>query len=127
MKKAAVVIGTMAGIVCTGCGALSLGTTKVDLTPYMEVKFSGYDSYGSAWVELDSDKFEEDYGDKLKATAKGVKKHPKKIRTLNSQVFPITQPPQRTLTKCRCRPTLSILTQVQCPNLTISAMETQLK
>lgn len=74
MKKAAVVIGTMAGIVCTGCGALSLGTTKVDLTPYMEVKFSGYDSYGSAWVELDSDKFEEDYGDKLKATAKGVKK-----------------------------------------------------
>lgn len=76
-KRLSLVILGIAAIatVCVGCGTIgSIGKTNINLTPYMSVEFSGYDGTGSANVRFDYDQFEADYGDKLRATGKSVKK-----------------------------------------------------
>lgn len=51
----------MAMVLCTGCG-----TTKVDLNDYVTISAEGYDSMGRATYSFDTEKFLEDYGDKIK-------------------------------------------------------------
>lgn len=48
-------------VLCTGCG-----TTKVDLNDYVTISAEGYDSMGRATYSFDTEKFLEDYGDKIK-------------------------------------------------------------
>lgn len=39
---------------------------EVDLNEYIEVKFEGYDTLGTATVDFDESKFKDDFGDKIK-------------------------------------------------------------
>lgn len=49
------------------------GKTKIDLNKYLTVQFSGYDTYGEASWDFDTEAFKEDYEGKIKLTGSAKK------------------------------------------------------
>ena len=68
MKKKFLVVaaGAMAAVALTGCGK-----TKINLDEYVELKYEGYDTIGTAYYEFDYKHFERDFEDSLKLTKEG--------------------------------------------------------
>ena len=68
MKKKFLVVaaGAMAAVALTGCGK-----TKINLDEYVELKYEGYDTIGTAHYEFDYKHFERDFEDSLKLTKEG--------------------------------------------------------
>ncbi len=68
MKKKFVILaaGVMSAVALTACGK-----TKIDLDQYVDVKYEGYDTIGTATVEFDYKHFVRDYEEDLKLTKEG--------------------------------------------------------
>ncbi len=68
MKRKSVMLlcGAVAMLGLTGCGK-----TKINLDEYVELKYDGYDTIGTASYEFDYKQFERDFEDKLKMTKTG--------------------------------------------------------
>lgn len=56
-----IVVAVIAAIVM-----IATGGKKIDLNKYATIKVSGYNTIGTAQLEFDKEKFEKDFGDKLK-------------------------------------------------------------
>lgn len=68
-KKTKIIIAAAAGVVVLAIIIIVIVaniTPKIKLSDYVEVEFSGYSGYGELKYSFDSDKFREDWKDKLK-------------------------------------------------------------
>ena len=65
-KKILACVGAgIAAVIVVIC-ILVANANTINLNKYLEVTYSGYDGYGQATATFDKDKFEKDYGEKLK-------------------------------------------------------------
>lgn len=65
------------GVICAACAAIVclllflFMPRTINLNKYVKVKTNGYDGYGTATVDLDTDKLEKDFVGKIKLTSAG--------------------------------------------------------
>jgi len=71
----AMIVGIVAAVVFILVlgAALANRKTTINLNKYMAISFDGYDTMGKAKCEFDADKFEKDYGKKLKIHKEAVR------------------------------------------------------